>query len=133
MTQLPKCSTKEQMKQIFEMNLTGQHPPCKQIKKVLHTYEELKYIENDPFESLKDPNDIHFMVNIRFEDSSFMEIKHVRAFDIESLIGNAGGYLGLFTGYAILQLPSLIFLTVGWAKKRCRQSQKLQGAELHKI
>ena len=133
MTQLPKCSTKEQIKQIFEMNLTGQHPPCKQIKKVLHTYEELKYIESNPFESLKRPNDIHFMVIIRFEDSSFMEIKHVRAFDIESLIGNAGGYLGMFTGYAILHLPSLIFLTVGWAKKRCRQSQKLQGAELHKI
>ena len=51
-----------------------------------------------------------FKVLIEFPDSSFMEIKHVREFDIQSLIGNSGGYLGLFTGYALLQLPGLIVL-----------------------
>ena len=28
--------------------------------------------------------------------------------DVHSLIGNIGGYLGLFTGYAVIQIPNLI-------------------------
>ena len=51
-----------------------------------------------------------------------MEIKHVRDFDIESLIGNSGGYIGLFTGYALLQLPNLLSLVYqGIVKIFCRQ------------
>ena len=45
----------------------------------------------------------------------YMEVKHVRQYNFESLVGNAGGYLGLFLGYALLQLPEFIrsvFLSV---------------------
>ena len=31
-----------------------------------------------------------------------------RAIDEQTLVGNIGGYLGLFLGYSILQLPSMI-------------------------
>ena len=113
-TDLPKCSSRDQMKYFYEMNISAQYQPCKQIKKVIYAYEELKYIEDNPWEWTKDLNDTIFKVMIEFKDSSFMEIVHVRAFDIESLIGNAGGYLGLFTGYALLQLPKLMLLISSW-------------------
>ena len=46
-----------------------------------------------------------FEVKMRFEDEQFMLIEQTRGYDIQSLIGNSGGYLGLFLGCAILQLP----------------------------
>ena len=125
-TDLPKCSSPKQMKYFYEMNVSAQYPPCKQIKKVIYAYEELKYIDDNPWEWTKVPNDTLFKVMIEFKDSSFMEIMHVRAFDIESLIGNAGGYLGLFTGYALLQLPNLVVLISTWMcriRDRCFKSQ----------
>ena len=123
-TNLPKCSSSKQMKYFYEMNVSAQYPPCKQIKKLIYAYEELKYIEDNPMEWRKGQNDTIFKVMIEFKDSSFMEIGHVRAFDIESLIGNAGGYLGLFTGYALLQLPKLVLLLSNWICKICGRGFK---------
>jgi hypothetical protein len=31
-----------------------------------------------------------------------------RAIDIQALVGNAGGYIGLCVGYSFLQIPDLI-------------------------
>jgi hypothetical protein len=37
-----------------------------------------------------------------------MEIEHVCEYSIESFVGNAGGYVGLFLGYTLLQLPGFV-------------------------
>ena len=127
---LPNCTNKEQMSKFYYLNLDGHIPPCKIMQKVMYSYKELSeiryqwlnisnsedyyyydYYENN--DSLSDSNlkkTNYFKIVIEFDDSTFMEIRHVRAFDIESLIGNSGGYLGLFTGYALMQVPSLINL-----------------------
>ena len=43
---------------------------------------------------------------------------HFRAIDIQALIGNVGGYIGLVLGYSLLQIPGLIISIVtqckGW-------------------
>jgi len=71
-------------------------------------YQYFDY-EADAWTSATNQNETHFFkVSVEFDDSTFMEIQHVRAFNFESLIGNSGGYLGLFTGYALVQIPSLI-------------------------
>ena len=33
---------------------------------------------------------------------------NIRAFDLHSLLGNIGGYVGIFIGYALLNLPDAI-------------------------
>ena len=38
----------------------------------------------------------------------FKEIKQVRKYSEQSLVGNLGGYIGLCLGYAILNLPTMI-------------------------
>ena len=129
-TDLPKCSSPKQMKLFHEMNVSAQSPPCRQIGKVIYTFEDLKYVDDNPVEWIKAPNDQIFKIMIQFKESSFMEIRHVRSFDIESLIGNAGGYLGLFTGYALLQLPNLVFLVLSWiykARKGCLMTHTEHG------
>ena len=48
----------------------------------------------------------HVMVN--FQGATYMEITQSRAYDAQSLVGNAGGYVGLFLGVALIQIPSAI-------------------------
>ena len=49
-----------------------------------------------------------FEVLLDFQGSTYMEITQIRAYDGQSLVGNAGGYIGLFLGVALVQLPTLI-------------------------
>ena len=48
------------------------------------------------------------MILLQFLEPNFKEIKQVKAFGIESLVGNVGGYIGLFLGYSFLQLPNFL-------------------------
>ena len=40
-----------------------------------------------------------------FRQTRFREVEQIRAYDFESLVGNVGGYIGMFLGYAISNLP----------------------------
>ena len=42
-----------------------------------------------------------------FKADTYKEIRKDRAFNIESLVGNVGGYIGLFLGFAIWSIPEL--------------------------
>ena len=42
-----------------------------------------------------------------FKVDTYKEIKKDRAFNIESFIGNVGGYIGLFLGFAIWSIPEM--------------------------
>ena len=58
---------------------------------------------------LCDPETIDwFKVRLWFRSNRFMEIKQVKAYNFQNLVGNGGGYMGLFLGYSIAQLPSMI-------------------------
>ena len=43
-----------------------------------------------------------------FTSTVYREIVHIRSYDFEGMIGNGGGYVGLFLGFAIWQLPDFI-------------------------
>ena len=43
-----------------------------------------------------------------YPSQEYKEIEQVRAYDVQSLVGNVGGYMGLFLGYAILHFPKLL-------------------------
>ena len=38
----------------------------------------------------------------------YLEIVQERAYTFTTLVGNVGGYMGLFLGYAILHFPKLL-------------------------
>ena len=56
-----------------------------------------------------------FSIVVRYPEY-YMEIEHVREYTLEGLVGNAGGYLGLFLGYALLQLPELVCIAYSTMK-----------------
>jgi len=47
-------------------------------------------------------------ISVGFKSFNYKEIKHIKAFTIESWVGNVGGYIGLFLGCAIWQVPDFI-------------------------
>ena len=51
-----------------------------------------------------------FFVTLMFPDSRYKQIEMLREVNMQSLIGNAGGFVGICLGYSILQLPSLLFM-----------------------
>lgn len=46
-----------------------------------------------------------FRVSVQFKQNYYRQITQIRAYSLQSLIGNAGGYIGLFVGYTISELP----------------------------
>ena len=57
---------------------------------------------------------------INFKSMQYKEIKHIQSFNGESLLGNAGGYVGLFIGCTIWEAPDFIEFLYrkfrGWIK-----------------
>ena len=45
---------------------------------------------------------------MEYEQSHFLEMKQVKAYTLNSLFGNIGGYIGMFLGYALLNAPTLL-------------------------
>ena len=49
-----------------------------------------------------------------FSGKTFMEVEQTKALTGLGLLGNSGGYLGMFLGYAMIQLPDLVSLLYNW-------------------
>ena len=78
--------------------------PCDQLQNVMFT----TVIQGGPTEKNQGRNDLTSHINLMFKGSNYKEILHIRDFDIESLVGNMGGYVGLFLGFAVWQVPNAI-------------------------
>ncbi len=72
----------------------------------MYFYSEILEIGNE-FEHINN-TDIVYEVLVEFEGGTYMEVEHVRDLTFPSLIGSAGGYLGLFLGWALAHLPDAI-------------------------
>lgn len=54
-----------------------------------------------------------FSIIIQYPEH-YMEIKHVKEYTWQDLIGNVGGNLGLFLGYSLLHLPAITLGSYSW-------------------
>ena len=86
--------------------LKGYPKPCREIQTIISTTEE-KVLNEDQAKkwSISRP---FIQFEITLKGVTYKVIKSVRSFDGESLVGNLGGYIGLFLGFAIWQAPDLI-------------------------
>ena len=102
------CSTKKQMKDIFSsaINIKTESdypPPCQEIEKIIYTYDEFdwlvdNWIVNEGNMDSSVNTEKIFEILFNFVDGTYMEIQHAKAYDEWYLIGNAGGFIGLFLG-----------------------------------
>ena len=113
---LTACSHKEDMKKLHDdflehrfSNNLKQHVPCNNLEKLHFDYFEF---------DVKEEIDPHIIISVVFVDVKFREIMSIRAFDIQSLFGNIGGYVGIFIGYALLQVPEQLVKFLRRIKKK---------------
>ena len=57
--------------------------------------------------------------------TSFLLIEQIRGYDFNSLIGNIGGYVGMFLGYALLNFPNAIVVFVEAARELQLKAREL--------
>ena len=81
-------------------------PPCQDILEINHHYSETEWSKGEFIGLNVDTN--FFEVNLAFPSSTYKEIVQVKAYDEESLVGYVGGYIGMFLGLGLLQVPQLI-------------------------
>ena len=101
------CTSARQLKQFYEMKGVRRYTvPCRRMTQITYLYSE-KFSEyyNTRFNKVSRN---YFYVSLMFPDSRYKQILLVRDFNMQSLIGNAGGYIGICVGYSILQFPYLL-------------------------
>jgi hypothetical protein len=113
-TILPNCVDAKDLKKAYELTL-GKHAtdPCQMVEKMAYSYHELDGManNNEYVEETDKVNENLFQVMIEFQGETFMKITQTRDYDLQSLVGNAGGYIGLFLGVALIQLPAFLIRT----------------------
>ena len=108
-TSYPFCNTKEKMAQAnLDFNARKKSlPPCHTVEKVVYEYTEFEpkipksaesYFANSSF--FRNTNDT-FQIIIGLQSNKFKAIVHKKAYDLQTLIGNCGGYIGLILGKLI--------------------------------
>ena len=126
------CNTKEKLRKFatdiyLEGILGNKEPkyvakPCVDLQKLLYNFDQndvtLEKVKSYMPRLEISKNDSIMLIIIDFSDSNFKEIKQVMAFGIENLIGNIGGYIGLFLGLSIVQLPNLFLNVKQWLQPR---------------
>ena len=109
----PICNSKESMNKTNVQPSDFANPdflepfvqPCDQLQNVMFS---MTVIQSVPTEQNQGRDDLTTHINLMFKSSNYKEILHIRDFDIESLVGNMGGYVGLFLGFAVWQVPNAI-------------------------
>jgi hypothetical protein len=101
------CSTQQQLKEFYKMEIRKHIVPCRRMTQITYLYSE--YVSDyyhQKLYNLSHDQDIWY-VTLKFPDSRYKEINMLREFNLISLIGNAGGYVGICVGYSLLQFPVL--------------------------
>ena len=98
----PACRSPEELKNAsdlidnFKTISTKYEPPCIDMTSLVTFTRELDQLPRQ------------FLVKLIYTENFYQEIKNVREFTFETFWSTAGGYLGFFLGYSLLQLPDLL-------------------------
>ena len=114
----PNCTTMKDMKKLHQIGranfVTRAVNPCIKLQKMQMDFQDEQAnvnMEKEVFagieESLRN-HDSWFRVTMEFPEDNYKDIQQMRAYSVQSLIGNAGGYVGLFVGYTVAEFPLLL-------------------------
>ena len=109
---LKACTTQKQLKGIYKYisnhkELLANHDsPC------IDMYNSIVWNWNA--KQGVSPNQVpgQAIIKILYKEKYYEEIQYLRAFDVEGFISNLGGFVGIFLGYSMMQLPDLLGITI---------------------
>lgn len=102
--EIKNCTTDDEISQIFQeainIKTSANHPlPCQQLEKMIYIYDEFNWLVDDWILDGTNKTERSFEILLEFFDGTYMAIQQAKAYDGQNLVGNAGGYIGLFLGY----------------------------------
>ena len=104
----PVCRRYEELQQVtnlfwkFFYGINNTNAPCKEIKKMDISYQESVIDKN------VEPNTT--LINFYYYNcNEYKEIRQMQAYTGMVLVGNIGGFLGMLLGFALVQIPDLIY------------------------
>lgn len=105
---LPKCIRHTEYATAIKQNgFSLSLEPCQRVEKVMYSYNEYQTYTNVSSWGVAETTEM-FEIAMLFQGNTFMFIEQTRSYDVQTLVGNAGGYVGLFLGVALMQLPTAI-------------------------
>ena len=116
------CKTKEEMKRARFRFALESHAlrPCREIDSLELEVGETEDETLDLNEMLKfseDYWDNWWCIVIRVLSPRFKLIVQKKEVDFQALVGYVGGYIGILMGFAIAQIPEIIFVTIVGVRK----------------
>ena len=113
----PDCIQQHQLKQAddhinsYRKILTAYDSPC------LEMDISAVQVANE-----QNPRD-EILVKFVYVDDTFNEVINIQEFGFESLWSSVGGFVGIFLGYSLLQLPELLKVLVSMSLRLMRGSK----------
>ena len=71
-------------------------------------------------------------IKFLYDESDYEEMTNTKGFDFESFVSGVGGFIGIFLGYSILQIPDLLELLPSFnlTSRRNNQGGKIDNFEM---
>ena len=130
--QLPVCNL-VQLRKHFDMTpndvITQFDPPCQSMTKVQFDFEDVY----DSDFGIQRNNESKISIGVDIMDQLFNQVEQTSAYNLGNLVGDIGGYLGLFLGYAILNIPATLLMLTNNIKTWVRRYQKKNRARNNQV
>ena len=105
---VPKCTNHAKYGSVIKTHgYSSAGEPCRRVEKVMYSYNEYQMYSNVSSLGVSNTTKM-FEIGLLFQGNTFMLIEQTKSYDYQALIGNAGGYVGLFLGAALMQLPTAV-------------------------
>ena len=110
---LDSCTTPSEYGSIN--NYTSRYNTMKKLKPTLKPCTQTLILANMDIYYLSAEKH-EFLVKIIYNNEEYKEIVNGKGFNDETLLSTVGGYIGIFLGISLLQLPSILDAFVTWIK-----------------
>ena len=100
----PICSSKEMMRKARIPLNNEKLRPCRRVESV---HFELGETQDTGYHNMENDSN-WFCIVVRILNPRFKETVQQKEVDIQTLIGYIGGYIGILTGFAIIQIPEML-------------------------
>ena len=117
---LNNCKTPSSLKKIngyildFPQIQSNYEPPCNEMRLIV-TIDQQKLGSSGTIGS-----SINLVISFLYMETNYQEIINVREFGFESFWSGVGGFVGMFMGSSLLQLPDMMTTIWNWKQTKNR-------------
>ena len=106
-TTMNECRTTDQLKEAYKVS--------QNYRQILTTYETpcLDMFSSVTYNWLSDTDNKLSNISFTYKEKYYEEILYAQDFNPESFLSNVGGFVGMFLGYSLMQLPEMLFGLAG--------------------